>query len=148
MLRRPNRIIFTIVLTLALAVGAAPAAWARFDLNPPPPSSSTPSSDTSASICSETCSGAGYLLSRATVSTTSAPTSSAPRSEVVSGNGYGPSSVAPTVVHVSAPSSFDWGDAGIGAGGALALMVLAAAGALAVTNGRRRGSRSSAQPTT
>jgi hypothetical protein len=47
-----------------------------------------------------------------------------------------------TIVRVSTPSGgFDWGDAGIGATGALGLSMLGVGGALAVS--RRRGRRSS-----
>jgi hypothetical protein len=47
----------------------------------------------------------------------------------------------PTVVEVSRPpSGFDWGDAGIGAAGALALSSIAAGSALMLTGRRRRRS--------
>jgi hypothetical protein len=139
MVRHPYRIISTIALSLALAAAAAPAALAKFELNP------APSPPQITGTCSETCSGAGYLTSHATL-----PPSTINRaSEVVSGGGYGPSSIAPTVIHVSTPSSaFDWGDAGIGAGGALALMSLAAGGVLILANSRRRTTRAPGQPTT
>jgi hypothetical protein len=43
------------------------------------------------------------------------------------------------VVRVVTPKDgFDWGDAGIGAGGAVVLMTLAGGSALAVTAARRR----------
>ena len=49
-----------------------------------------------------------------------------------------------TVVKVAQPSQttgggFDWGDAGIGAGGVLALVLIAVGGALMVTHRRRGG---------
>jgi hypothetical protein len=45
---------------------------------------------------------------------------------------------SPTVVKLSSDSGFDWGDAGIGAGGALAVVALAGGGLLLVS--RRRTS--------
>jgi hypothetical protein len=50
-------------------------------------------------------------------------------------------STAPHAVRVVAPDSFDWGDAGIGAGASLALFGIALVGARAATNGRRRHTR-------
>ena len=47
---------------------------------------------------------------------------------------------SPTVVKLSSDSGFDWGDAGIGAGGALAVVALAGGGLLLVS--RRRTSNS------
>ena len=53
--------------------------------------------------------------------------------------GYAPASTAPTIVHVTAPSGgFDWGDAGIGAGGGVALSILDLGSALAVSDRRTR----------
>ena len=48
-------------------------------------------------------------------------------------------SAAPPVVRVQAPANgFDWGDAGIGAAGGLALSLIALGGALAVSQHRNR----------
>jgi hypothetical protein len=44
----------------------------------------------------------------------------------------------PAVVEVDAPSGFDWGDAGIGAAGMLALACIGAGSALLIANRRRR----------
>ena len=82
-------------------------------------------------------------------STAASRGSTGPRSEVVSGGGYGSPAVPSTMVRVVAPSGgFDWGDAGIGAGGAVALMMLLFGGVLTATRLRRPRSSSSAQPTT
>jgi hypothetical protein len=63
------------------------------------------------------------------------------RSEVVSGRGYvnpgAPVNVI-RVVHPSPSGGFDWGDAGIGAAGALALILLLGGGALGALSIRRR----------
>jgi hypothetical protein len=53
-----------------------------------------------------------------------------------------PGAQSPAIVHVVAPNGgFDWGDAGIGAGGALILVGLGLAATRAATNGRRRNPR-------
>ena len=71
---------------------------------------------------------------------TDASASTAPCSEVCSGGGYG--SVPATIVHVVAPDgSFNWGDAGIGAGASLVLLGIGLAGTRAVTNSRKRHTR-------
>ena len=76
---------------------------------------------------------------------TGATTSGGPRSEVASGGGYGSVSIPPVVVRVTAPSSgFDWGDAGIGAAGGIAISLLTGAGALALSH--RRGRRAAGSP--
>jgi hypothetical protein len=75
----------------------------------------------------------------------SAPTSafSGPRSEVVSGGGYG--STPTSVVRMVTPSTgFDWGDAGVGAGAAVLVMLLALGGALGVSSARRNATHTAA----
>jgi hypothetical protein len=46
----------------------------------------------------------------------------------------------PIVVETRSSSGFDWGDAGIGAGGMLGLVAIAAGGTFVVTRRRQRGS--------
>jgi hypothetical protein len=93
---------------------------------------------------SEAAAGAG---SGSPSSTIASRGSNGPRSEVVSGGGYSNPSGSPTVVRVVAPSGgFHWGDAGIGAGGAIAVLLLTGA-VLGATNVRRRASRGTVQPT-
>jgi hypothetical protein len=43
------------------------------------------------------------------------------------------------IVTVSAPRGFDWGDAGIGAAGGLAIGMIALGGGLVITGSRRHG---------
>jgi hypothetical protein len=52
---------------------------------------------------------------------------------------------SPTVVKLSSDSGFDWGDAGIGAGGALAVLALAGGGLVLVS--RRRTTHPRVSPT-
>lgn len=91
---------------------------------------------------------AGHGSGGASVTVTNSA-SEGPRSEVVSGGGHTNPGAAPTIVRVVSPANgFDWGDAGIGAGGALALMTLLIGGVLSATTLRRRATRSTTQPTT
>ena len=145
-----------IMLALGLAVGVPAAAAAQQPAKPGSPASASP--------CSEVCSGGGYGSGN---SNTTQPAYSlpiilnnvgnpAPCSEVCSGGGYGlvsqPSrtpddssayhtaSIPPAAVRVvTASAGFHWGDAGIGAGGMLALIVIGLGGALTLT--RRRNQR-------
>ena len=52
-------------------------------------------------------------------------------------------SVSPpaVIVRVAAPTGFDWGDAGIGAAGGLALAMVGLGGVVAVSQGRARRAR-------
>jgi hypothetical protein len=47
-------------------------------------------------------------------------------------------SAPPTIVRITASNGFDWGDAGIGAAGGLALSMVGLGGALAVSQRRTR----------
>ena len=116
-----------------------------------------PGSPARASPCSEVCSGGGYASGN---STTRPPAYSLPMilpgagapgpcSEVCSGGGYGsvgPSSrtpgdssahdtatIPPAGGRVTDSAGFHWGDAGIGAGAMLAMIVLGLGGALTLT---------------
>ena len=150
----------TIALALALAAGVPTAAAAQQPGQPSSPATGSP--------CSEVCSGGGYGPGTSTTSPAySLPVilndlgNPAPCSEVCSGGGYGSvSQPSPTPGHVVAHSAgFDWGDAGIGAGGMLALIVIGLGGALTLTrrrnrqihdhapqNGRSEGKRAADQP--
>ena len=134
----------SIALTLALAA-AAPAA-ARVELNPA----------TGPDNQSTTASFAGVGHARHVPATTLAPSPGSRQvpPKIVATRG-GAIQVPPTTVkspagarHVSAttPASsnagFDWDDAGIGAGGAVALMTLLVGGAVGVSGVRRRATRS------
>ena len=148
-----------IILAFGLAVGVPAAAAAQ--------QPATPSSPASQSPCSEVCSGGGYGIG--TITTTQPAYSipiilnypddqgnPSPCSEVCSGGGYGlvsqPSRtpddssayhaarIPPTAGRVlTASTGFHWADAGIGAGGMLALTVIGLGAALALT--RRRNQR-------
>jgi len=143
-----------VALALGLAVGVPAAATAQ---------QQQPGSPAGASPCSEVCSGGGYGSGNGntTQPTYSLPTilnnvgNPAPCSEVCSGGGYGSVSqppqtpddssahhaarTPPTAVRVVTPSAgFHWGDAGIGAGGMLALIVIGLGGALTLTHRRNQ----------
>jgi hypothetical protein len=130
---------------LALSAIAAPTASARFELKPPAgaqnaspavrpnPDQQTSQTPVSPVSCGDVCSGHGY--GPVNVPTQTATATAGPRPEVHSGGGSGSANVPSTVVRVSAPTGgFDWGAAGIGAGGGLALAVIAIGGTLAVRN--------------
>ena len=55
---------------------------------------------------------------------------------------------ATQIVRVTTPSGFDWGDAGIGAAGGLALSMLGIGAALTITQRRARHPSPPAAPTT
>jgi hypothetical protein len=146
-------------LTCALLASAAvPAAFATILPDEGPQAagvpaaaaaqqSATTSSPASPSPCSEVCSGGGYGLGA---------DSPGPCSEVCSGGGYGLAgplsrrpgdssadntarTPPPGARVVTGSASFHWGDAGIGAGGMLALIAIGLGGALTLT--RRRHHR-------
>jgi hypothetical protein len=90
---------------------------------------------------SDVLSGHGYVNPGPVVST-SAPS---PGSDVLSGHGYVNPTAPATVVRTVAPSNgFDWGDAAIGAGAAIVLLLVVGAGAFGVTSGRRHAAGSAA----
>ena len=152
-----HRFIPAIALTLALAAAAPAAAMPVRDTS----RAVIPSRQAaSTSPCSEVCSAGGYSASvswldpsaergatlphnpRGRSEDLAASTSGGPRSEVVSGGGYVNPASPTTVVRAVAPSNgFDWGSAGIGAGGAVALMLLILATTLGATSIRRHASR-------
>jgi hypothetical protein len=167
MIHRDHRIAIAVVLALAIAATIAPAASA--DPQPlasaeaaiaanahvptavrPNPDEQTPTRATvDSGPCSEVCSGAGYGFAGTSLAESGARLPHNP----LAGTGLlsqQPSASfaathTPAVVHVTAPSGgFDWGDAGVGAGGMLALILIAAGGVLTVA---RRRSHSVA-PTT
>ena len=146
------------VLAFGLAVGVPAAAAAQ--------QAATPGSPASPSPCSEVCSGGGYGSGTSTTTQPaySIPIilnhlgnqgNPAPCSEVCSGGGYGlvsqPSRtrddfsasnaarIPPAAARaVTASAGFHWGDAGIGAGGMLVLIVIGLGGALTLTHRRNQ----------
>lgn len=161
MSRHHHRITHAAALTLALtALAASPALAMPAPANPGPcsevcsdggygpgpsqpaaaPTSIQPRSHiANTGPCSEACSGSGYNSKVSGAAAT--PTSPKPGSDVSSANGYQAARVPATVVRIiSGDSGFDWGDAGIGAGAALGLMLAATGGALLLAH-RRTQSR-------
>jgi hypothetical protein len=141
-----QRITTTIALTLTLAAITTPAAVASSKAGPlvrPNPDEQTASSapTITRASCGDVCSGHGY----GPVSvTTRAPATAASCGDVCSGHGYGPVNVATRPVPTFRPPStaapsvgFHWGDAGIGAGGMLALALIGLGGAVTLAHRRR-----------
>ena len=155
-----HRIATGVALALALATSAASAGARPFNLTangsyvpagmvslqaPSQPGATSTSAQPRSKIadtgpCSEACSGSGYGPS---VSRTAAtPTSTGPGSDVSSTKGYDLARVPPTVVRIiSGDSGFDWGDAGIGAAGGIALSMVGLGAALALSQSRGRRTR-------
>jgi hypothetical protein len=151
---RINPHITTTALVVALGISAAPAAAGNTAVpnpvvrpNPdeqvrtsqpsharPLPAPSPPSNKP----CSEICSGGPPPNMMSTRS----------GSEVVDNGSYGTPRARATIVRVSSPHGFDWGDAGIGAAGGIGLSILVLAGPLTLSQRRghreRRSSRSTA----
>ena len=128
-----HRITTTALLILSLAATGAPAASAMPARGEP---AGAPKPAPAAAYSRQDKS----MIPATTPAST--PTTSGPRSEVVSGGGYGSGTAAPTVVRVvDGNSGFDWGDAGIGAAGGVALALLGLGGALALSQRRPRRHR-------
>jgi hypothetical protein len=137
------RLLPAVAVILAL-VGVASASARPIDAAS---SGANASSQTVPSPCSEVCSGGAAIAQASGPSVPSGaaiPHDPRPRSEVASGGVAG----SPTVVRVATTSGFHWGDAGIGAGGALALATFLVTGLLIVMKVRRRPTRDVAQQTT
>jgi hypothetical protein len=120
-------------VAIVLSAIAAPAASAKFDLN---------DASRTATASQVVRPNPDQQLSPA------ARLNATPRSEVVSGGGYGSPTVPPTTVRVITPNrAFDWGDAGVGAAGGIALSLLAVGVALVVSSRRSRRSKRAAAVT-
>jgi hypothetical protein len=140
MIHHHHRITPTIAITLALAASAAPVAWGDPQPLARAESAIANHAPASSGLCGDVCSGHGY----GTVGvTTSAPASSGLCGDVCSGHGDGTVGATTSPLGVRphpapAGGGFDWGDAGIGAGGMFAVTIIGLGGALAATNRRRR----------
>jgi hypothetical protein len=162
MIRQHHRTASLTALALALALAASVAPAASADpqplaqaeaaiaanrspaspiIRPNPDNQTVTRESTTTGPCSDTCSGRGYgyvtqpsqALSEAGVTL---PHDSRPRPLALPSL-YGPTSTRTAVVRVvSRSEGFHWGDAGVGAGGMLALTLIALGGA-ATTMHRR-----------
>ena len=162
--RQHHRISNVIVLTLALTASVAPVAWAdppphanvetavaanhgpaSTPVRPNPDQQTVTGATTHTGLCSEVCSGGSYgyvTPSFSTPNETGATLSHDPRSRpTVLSTAYNTASTPATVVRVAPGGSFDWGDAGIGAGAALVLLGIGLAGSRAATDSRKRHPR-------
>jgi hypothetical protein len=138
-----QRVLRTFATALVVGcAGAGPALARPADVGPKVDHSTSSVSGQLQSAPLRTDAQSGYAFSRAS-GALSTPTTIDRRSpdaiDVAAGRTF---HAAPSVevVHVGGGSSgFDWGDAGIGAGGAAALALLALGGAMMVTHRRRPG---------
>jgi len=157
---RHHRTARAIALAFALTATFAPVAWADpqplakaesaiaashgsagLTVRPNPDEQTATRASTNTGPCSEVCSAGGYGTARATAWT---PDESGPRLPhdprprwVAARSLYSTPITPPAVVRLTTPSGgFDWGDAGIGAGGMLALTLIGLGGTLTVTHRR------------
>jgi hypothetical protein len=142
MIRYHHRITNVAALTLGVLVCTAPAAWAmpidggyasvnQRAVTARITGAALPHDPRPRSVALASSYGSAKVTSRT-------PATTASCGDVCSGHGYGPISTPSTVVRVVAPNGgFEWGDAGIGAAAAIALIAFALAGTRAATNGRR-----------
>lgn len=100
------------------------------------PASSQPRSQiTGTGPCSEVCSGRGYGSTERRPAVT--PTSAGLASDASSAKRDQPARVPATVIRsIPGDTGFDWGDAGIGAGGTLGLILAATGGTLLLAHRR------------
>jgi len=159
MIHEHHRITSAVVVALALAASIAPAASAdpqplasaeaaiaahgraTTAVRPNPDEQTLTQATVNSGPCSEVCSGGGYGLASSSSAESGArlPHNPLARTGLLAhqANQEVAATHTPAVVHVTAPSTgFDWGDAGVGAGGMLALILIGSGGVLAVT--RRR----------
>ena len=131
----------TTALTVALAMIFTPVALASVTAGPlvrPNPDEQTVSAvpATTGASCGDVCSGHGY---GSVGVVTKVPAQEPLCGDVCSGHGYGSVSSPATTVRVIGAGGhrFDWGDAGIGAGVVIVLMLIGTGSVLVV--GNRRG---------
>lgn len=142
MARNYHRRLLPAVAVILAVVGIGSASARPIDQ----PRSGASASHTAPNPCSEVCSG-GVAVTQAAVP--SAPSAaSIPSDAWVRAVGSGGVVASTRVVHVATTGGFHWGDAGIGAGGALALATFLVTGLLIVMKARRRPTGDIAQTTT
>jgi hypothetical protein len=169
MIHQHHRIASAVALALALAASVAPAASAdpqplasaeaTIAANGEAPTAVRPNADeqtltqatANSGPCSEVCSGGGYGLGGTSLAESGArlPHNPLAGTGLLSQQPSGLVAAAHTraVVHVIAPSGgFDWGDAGVGAGGMLALILIAAGGVITLARRRSQSVAPTARP--
>jgi hypothetical protein len=147
---------FTIVAALSACAVAAPVAFAHTDVPPPdtskavvvtePANNIAPPDTSKAVVVSEPANNiAPPDTSKAVVVTQQPSTGSSdlrsPDAKSAAADPRSQSYATPTVIKGGSDGGFDWGDAGIGAGGMLAVVALAGGGLLLVTRRRTTHSR-------
>ena len=133
----------TVVAALSACAVAAPTAYAHTDI--------TPSFDSSKA---GPVAQSGYNVPRPDTSkavvvkqqpSTSSNDLRSPDAKAAAADPGALTYATPTIIKVGSSSEFDWGDAGIGAGGALAVVALAGGGLVLVS--RRRTTHPRVSPT-
>ena len=134
-----HRITTTAAVILSLAAAGAPTATATISTTNPAATANQPPAGVYSHPDKSMVSGTtpASTVNQAPASVYSRPDKSMIRVTT-------PGSAPQAVVRIQTPpSGFDWGDAGIGAAGGLALAMIGLGGALAVSQRRPRGSRQS-----
>jgi hypothetical protein len=142
-----HRISTGVVLALALAAASAPGASAR-PVGPDAATAANGQSSTAVRPNPDQQTGTGATANRTSAAVYSRQDKSIVPSTAPSTTArVAQASAAPPVVRLQAPASgFDWGDAGIGAAGGLALSMLGLGGALLISQRPRRTGHSTARP--
>jgi hypothetical protein len=139
MRRQPIVKSLTVVAALSACAVAAPTAFARTDAPPAPDTSKA-----GPPITQQTNNIAPPDTSKAVVVSQQPSGSSSdlrsPDAKAAAADPGAPTYATPTVIKVGSDNGFDWGDAGIGAGGMLAVVALAGGGLVLVS--RRRTAHS------
>jgi hypothetical protein len=155
MRRQPIAKSLTIVAALSACAVAAPTAFASTDISPPDTSKAVvvtepthiapPDTSKAGPISQPANNIAPPDTSKAVVVTQQPRTSSSdlrsPDAKAAAADPRAQTYATPTVIKVGSDSGFDWGDAGIGAGGMLAIVALAGGGLMLVTRRRTTHSR-------
>jgi hypothetical protein len=162
MIRQHHLIRSTIALAVALTAGLAPAAWAdpaplaraeatiaansqsNTALRPNPDQQTATGATADSGPCSEVCSGGARSYGSASLrsrtpddSGATLPHDSRPRWLAAPSLYSAPDSPPAAVRRPTHNGGFHWGDAGIGAGGMLAVVLIGLGGAFTLTHRRR-----------
>jgi hypothetical protein len=129
---------FTVVAALSACAVAAPTAFAHTDVPAPDTSKAVVVSEPAYNIAPPDTSKAVVGAQQPSISSSDLRS---PDAKAAAADPRSQWYATPTVIKVGSGGGFDWGDAGIGAGGMLAVVALAGGGLLLVTRRRTTHSR-------
>jgi len=145
MRRKPIATSLSVVAALSTCAVVAPTAFARTDipLKPDTSKATVVTTEQGNNIAPPDTSKAVVVVQQPT---TRSSDLRSPDAKAAAADPRALSYATPTVIRVGSGGGFDWGDAGIGAGGALAVVALVGGGLVLVT--RRRTTHSGVSPAT